>query len=346
MNQLSAVMALKVRGRHYADNIGRCDILFASFRHFKLQSLFSEVLIVIPGAEESYIREYAQAWNDFPVRFIVEDEYLEKFKVFSRVHEVRAWHRQQIIKLFCAGLVKSDFFMVLDPDVFAVKPFAYSDVIVDQRAIVETDRREWHKDWWLSSADLLGVEPNLDRIGIGVTPAILSSAACRELCAYITERHGKLWYEVLLSRYMTQWTEYTLYQLFLEHSGQFDKYHVNPAEAGLERRLHSPAPWGVWHAGDYEKLNWAELFSGKNPGLLTVVQSNVGVTPQTIVADLARYMPVPIQSYTRSSSKAERVQEVYGAVVRRLMQALQTHAPAPVKALYRVSLQKLLERRP
>lgn len=345
MDQLSAVMALKVRGRHYADNIGRCDILFSSFRHFGLRPLFSEILIVIPGAEADYIRKYAAAWSDFPLRFIVEDEYLEKFKDFSRIHEVRNWHRQQIIKLFCAELVKSDFFLVLDPDVFAVKPFGYADVVVGQRAIVETDRREWHKDWYEASGELLGVEPNLERQGMGVTPAILSAAVCRELCAYIAKRHDKLWYEVLLSRYMTQWTEYTLYQLFLDHTGQFDRYHVTPEGAGLTRRLHSPAPWGVWYAADYPKLDLAELFSAKNPGLLSVVQSNVGVSPQTIARDFAPYLPIAIQPYERISSRREKVREFYGAVLRRVMRTLQTKAPAPVRALYRLSLGKVLQRR-
>ena len=32
MTQISAILPIKTRGRHYADNIGRCDILFASLR--------------------------------------------------------------------------------------------------------------------------------------------------------------------------------------------------------------------------------------------------------------------------------------------------------------------------
>jgi Family of unknown function (DUF6492) len=345
VNQLCAIMALKVRGRHYPDNIGRCDILFESFRKFGIRGLLSEILIVIPGDEEAYIKRYARAWNDFPIRFVIEDDYLQMFKSFSRLHEVRGWHRQQIIKLFCAELVQSEFFLVLDPDVFAVKPIRYEDLIVDGRAIFETDRREWHADWWRDSAELLGVDPHLERPGMGVTPAILSSAGCRGLTRYITERHGREWYGVLLSRYMTQWTEYTLYNLYLEHTGQFDKYHVHPATAGLVTRLHSPAPWGVWTAKDYPALDFQALFSSQNPGLFTVVQSNVGVTPQRVAKDLTGYLAVRVQEYERPSTSLDRLKETYGAVVRRAMQFAERRAPAPVKALYRASFKKLLERR-
>lgn len=324
MSSLSAIMALKIKGRHYADNIGRCDILFDSFRHFGLRSLFSEWLIVIPGAERDTIERHARAWEDFPIRFVIEDEYLDVFKRFSKLHEVRNWHRQQIIKLFCADLVQNEYFLVLDPDIFAVKPVRYDDVVVGGRALVEADRREWHADWWRDSATLLGVEPHLDRAGMGVTPAILSRDACRGLTRYIAERHGRSWHEVLLSRYMTQWTEYTLYHLFLEHTGQFDKYHATPQEAGLPQRLHSPAPWGVWKNGDYERLDFATLFSAENPGLFTVVQSNVGVTPQRIAADLAPYVPVTVQDYERESpSLMERGKELYGAAMRRGLKLLQ-----------------------
>jgi hypothetical protein len=334
MSRLSAIMALKVRGRHYADNIGRCDVMFESFRHFGLRPLISEWLIVIPGSEEDYIRRYARAWSDFPIRFVVEDEYLAIFKRFSKLHEVRGWHRQQIIKLFCAELVKDDYFLVLDPDVFAVKPMRYEELVVGGRAVVEEDRREWHADWWNSSAELLGVEPRLDRIGMGVTPAILSRDVCKALTAHIEQRHGRSWHEVLLSSYMTQWTEYTLYHLFAEHSGLFDRYHVYPSAAGVSQRLHSPAPWGVWKAGDYERLDVAELFSAKNPGLFSVVQSNVGVTPQRVAKDFAPYLPLRIQNYERETpSFEERFKEFYGATLRRAMMLARSAVPAPLKAL-------------
>jgi hypothetical protein len=236
--------------------------------------------------------------------------------------------------LFCAELVQNAYFLVLDPDVFAVKPMRYEDLVLGGRAIVEEDRREWHADWWTSSAELLGVEPHLERTGMGVTPAILSREICKGLTAHIERQHGKSWHEVLLSSYMTQWTEYTLYHLFAENSGSFDRYHSYPSAEGVRQRLHSPAPWGVWKPGDYERLDFGALFSAKNPGLFSVVQSNVGVTPQRIEKDLGPYVPVRVQSYERETpSLEERLKELYGATLRRAMMLARTSVPDSLKAL-------------
>ena len=44
---LSAVMPVKLSGRHYGNNVGYCDTLFSSFRCFGLGEVFAEFLIVV-----------------------------------------------------------------------------------------------------------------------------------------------------------------------------------------------------------------------------------------------------------------------------------------------------------
>ncbi len=323
MSKLSAIMALKITGRHYPDNIGRCDILFSSLRHFGIASLLSEFLIVVPRAEEEAIRRYARAWSDFPIRLVVEDEYLALFKKFNKLHEVRPWHRQQIIKLFCANLVTNPYFLVVDPDIFAVRAFGYDDVIPGGKALLQPESRDVHKAWWLSSAELLGVEPQLDRPGLGVTPAILSRDACKGLMEHLETRHGRVWYEVLLSRYAIDWTEYTLYGLYLESSGRLHEFHVWPDDH-TKVRLHSTV--NVWSDDDFETVDFAALFRLDNPGLFAVVQSNTGVTPHRISQAIRPYFSVSIQDYERSNSVREKILELYGAGVRKTMQLLRVRS--------------------
>jgi hypothetical protein len=317
MGTLSAIMALKIRGRHYPDNVGRCDILFESFRHFGLTRLFSEFLIVVPRSEEAQIRSYSHAWADFPIQLVVEDDYLALFKKFNKLHEVRPWHRQQIIKLFCANLVGNTYFLIVDPDMFAVHGFSYDDVMPGGKALLEPESREVHKSWWLDSAALLGVEPHLERMGVGVTPAILSREACKGLIEHLEKRHGRVWYEVLLSRYTINWTEYTLYALHLESSGRLDDFHVWP-QPEAKVRLHSAV--NVWSDDDFEKVDIAALFGSQNPGLFAVIQSNSGVAPQHIAKALRPYLNISIQNYERSNSVREKMMELYGAGVRKAMQ--------------------------
>jgi Family of unknown function (DUF6492) len=323
MGMLSGVMALKITGRHYPDNIGRCDILFESLRHFGLAHLFSEFLIVVPRAEEAKIRNYARAWSDFPLELVVEDEYLALFKKFNKLHEVRPWHRQQIIKLFCASLVANPYFLVVDPDLFAVRGFRYDDVMPGGKALLQPESREVHKQWWLDSAELLGVEAHLERTGMGVTPAILSKEACRGLTEHLEKRHGRVWYEVLLSRYAVDWTEYTLYALYLESSGRLDDLHVWP-KAGARVSLHSII--NVWSDDDFDKVDLAALFGPENPGVFAVIQSNTGVTPQRIATAIRPYLNTSIQNYERSNSVREKVMELYGAGIRKTMRLLRVRA--------------------
>ncbi len=312
-------MALKIRGRHYPDNIGRCDILFESLRHFGLAHLFSEFLIVVPAAEEAMIRAYARAWSDFPIQLVIEDEYLALFRRFNKAHEIRPWHRQQIIKLFCANLVANPYFLVVDPDLFAVRGFSFDDVMPGGKALLQPESRDVHRGWWLDSAELLGVEPHLERMGIGVTPAILSRDACKGLLKQLEKRHARVWYEVLLSRYTVNWTEYTLYALYLESSNRLHEFHAWP-EPDAKVRLHSAV--NVWSDDDFEAVDFAALFGPDNPGVFAIVQSNTGVRPQRIAEAIRPYFNVSVQDYERSNSMRERMTELYGAGIRKTMQLL------------------------
>ena len=65
MTKISAILPIKTRGRHYADNIGRCDILFSSLRHFTTPETFERFVLIVPHDEVEAVRGYAKAWSDF-----------------------------------------------------------------------------------------------------------------------------------------------------------------------------------------------------------------------------------------------------------------------------------------
>jgi Family of unknown function (DUF6492) len=317
--RISAIMALKIKGRHYPHNIGRCDILFQSLRQFMDKELISEFLIIIPAEEEDEIRRHAENWKDFPIRLIREDKYLEKFKEFSKWYEVRPWHRQQIIKLFCAELVVNDYFIIFDPDMFATRSFGYNDLIVDGKALIQTEPKSDHIDWWESSAKVLGLPVLLNTPGLCVTPEILSKHACQELTRYISAKHQKTWNEVLLSMYTINWTEYTLYWSYLEANGKLENYHVFlPRLGGL--KVHSEQ--NIWLKNEYENFDFKRLFSEQNRGLFCTIQSNTSVTPQAIAKAIKPWLPVQLQKYKIEIDRLSKVKEFLGAVIRKAMQKL------------------------
>ena len=314
---ISAVLPLKTRGRHYAENIARCDILFSSLRRFTRPELFDKILIVVPHDEFADAQRYAKAWDDFPVVVIDESAHFGAFAEFSAPHQIRPWHRQQIIKLGAAALIDTEYFLVLDPDVFALRAFDESVLIPGGRALTHYQPRVREDYYWKASAELLGVDPHLDRDALWWTPTLLSATLCRALHRRLETQYGEDWMRVLLARYMVDWTEYTLYWLNAEREGLLDAYHVRPAPGTPE--LH--ADESVWFSGaggdGLDAWDADRHMGDAGSGLFAVIQSNTRIPPETVARKLSPYMPITLQPYERHRSLRLKLVETYSAVVRR-----------------------------
>ena len=323
MPKLSAILPVKTKGRHYADNIARCDILFSSLRHFTSPSTFDKILVIVPHDEFEDAKGYAKAWSDFPVEVIDESVHMTAFKDFMQPHQVRPWHRQQLIKLYTPALIDTEYFMVFDPDVFATHPFDADTLLPGGRALTYLQPRMREPHLWRPSAGLLQQDPHLDRDGVWWTPTILSSTLCRNLHRRIEELYPQQdWIRTLLSNYMIDWTEYTLYWLNAEREGLLDQYHV-VAQPG-QRSMH--ASESVWYAGkDGKNLDeWQadHHFAPEADGLFAVVQSNTFIPPARVVEKLRPYFPITIQPYERHESLSLKARELYSAGIRRVLKTL------------------------
>ena len=152
----------------------------------------------------------------------------------------RDWYVQQLIKLAAVAAVDTEFALVLDADVVAVRPVADSDLVVGGRALRPRAPVETHPRWVAQAAETLGVEP-LD-YSASVTPSVLAREAVRLLARYAERSvRARRWRMRALSlvpgirrplsswrgRLLTAlpWTEYQLYDTFLVRSGHFDRFH-------------------------------------------------------------------------------------------------------------------------
>jgi hypothetical protein len=317
--KISAILPLKMTGRHYADNVARCDILFSSLRAFTSPDIFDRFLIIVPHDEVEAATRYAKAWSDFPVEVIDESEHFGVFKEFSARHQVRNWHRQQIIKLYASELIDTEYFLVFDPDCFATRPFTLDTLLPGGKALTYEQPREREARYWKDSSSLLDQDPRMDEDGIWMTPATLSRTVCRSLHARLEELHGTNWMKVLLSNYMIDWTEYTLYWLNAERTGLDKEFHTLPPP-GIPP-LHNDE--SIWFAGKHGEAltNWdaASQFTSENGGIFSVIQSNTGLDIPAIVAKLQPFMPITIQPYDRQLSKTLKAKELYSAIARRLL---------------------------
>ena len=315
MTKISAILPLKTRGRHYADNIGRCDILFSSLRHFTTPDTFARFVLVVPHDEIEAVKGYARAWSDFPIEIVDESEHFAIFNEFSQRHQIRGWHRQQIIKLYAPALVDTEYFLVFDPDCFATHPFTAETLIIDGKALTHYLPRTTEERFWLASAQLLDVDPHLERDGLWWTPTILSRTICLHLQQRLAEQYKTDWRRVLLSHYTLDWTEYTLYWLNGEREGLLEQYHARPGPG--QRTLH--AAQSVWYVDMMKDWDAKHHFALESDGLFAVVQSNTYISPRQVVEKLSPYFPVTLQPYKRDRAFALRVAELYSAVVRRVL---------------------------
>jgi len=316
---ISAILPLKISGRHYAENLNRCDLLFGTLRHFHLARVFSEIIVVVPGDELELIGRHAQAWSDLPISILAEESFLSVFQQYNKVHQVRPWHRQQIIKLFGANLVKTPFYLTLDPDVLALRQFSYRDLVVGGRALLEPEARSVHADWWHASASLLGVDARLERPGMSVTPALLSRDICLALMERLAARHGTDWFRVLLQNYAINWTEYTLYFLMAESSGLLHLLHRVP-EPGAPRLL---ASYQIWSKSDFDEARLASLFATPQRDFFSVIQSNTGVSATEIASLIRPYLDVNLRpGTTMAAEPGAKSRELAGAAIRKVIGSL------------------------
>lgn len=315
--KISAVLPLKMSGRHYADNVARCDILFSSLRAFTTPDVFDRILIVVPHDEVDAARRYAKAWQDFPVEIVDESIPFKVFADYSARHQIRNWHRQQIIKLCASELIQTEYFLVFDPDVFATRPFTIDTLIPGGKALTHFEPRSREDDFWKASSVVLKQDPHLERDGIWWTPAILSSTLCRSLHRRLEEIYGIEWMRVLLERYTINWTEYTLYWLNAEREGLIEQFHTPPAPGATT--MHTEE--SIWTVGKDGKAldRWDadKYFSPEGRGLFAVIQSNTGLDIPAIVKKLSPYFPIVIQPYERHRSLRLKIAELYSAAARR-----------------------------
>jgi hypothetical protein len=288
---LSALLPLKVSGRHYGENLARLDILFSSLEHYAAPGLLDELLIVARADELDVIGGHLSRWTGLPLRIVVEDEHFPAFRRYTRPWQIRPWQRQQIIKLNAPALTASPFVLTLDPDVLAVKPIARELLLPDGLALLEPEARSVHRRWWRDSADLLSVEPRLERPGMNVSPALLSTAILGEVQRRLEAVGGRPWMEILLTSYC-DWTEYTLYLLAGERAAILDRYHLWADDPRAPAHLHTHPAVSIWDSAAASPARLERLFSSRDPGLFAVIQSSSRLPPSQVAAVAESHFPV------------------------------------------------------
>ncbi len=258
--RVDAVLPLAAR------DLDRAQLLFRSLERFfePLGTLW----VVVPDAERGEI--------EVPFGEVVRDS--ELVPELGEVEGVHGWHVQQLVKLAVAEGVETPFYLTLDADVFCVRPTRYEDLVRDGRALAQITPPH-HPEWNDDAERVLGL-PRSGRQH-GVTPALLSRDGVLALQRHLAASAGEPWRLHLLRS--LPWTEYSLYNTFLEGTGRWDDLHVNGGESALYGN-------SVWIHGQWDDWKAADSFDGAAPFFFSVVQSATRVPPHAVWERVSPYL--------------------------------------------------------
>jgi hypothetical protein len=159
--------------------------------------------------------------------FIDEEELQPKY-------EGKNWYYQQILKLKIANFIKTKYYLILDIDMYLIKPLCFDDMFYENK-IIYTHEKFPHNNppgytntsWWENSAKLLNynVEKLFDRNDLmGVTPQLLLTCVVKDILLLMESKYGVNWEITLIDK---SFTEFTLYWIFLIQNNMEQYYTTN-----------------------------------------------------------------------------------------------------------------------
>ncbi len=268
--RLTCVLPCKlVWGRNQGNDI-RLGLLLKSFATFWVGP-FPDFWIVAPDEDLDRLASVVAPYDG--VRLIGEDAY---FPGLTR-SPASGWFKQQIVKLGFHQFSPAELFLCLDCDMFLCRATSVDDLIVNGKALTSWEAKKARVDWYGSAARLLDCPIRWDTPGLSVTPELLS----REICAALERRlaetlrpgPGETAFHALLRE--IDWTEFTLYSTFAEHTGMLAGKHLTPLEMFGMNPLRGNSVWFKEHV---EAWNPVEIARDPKEGRFTVCQSNT-LTP-------------------------------------------------------------------
>lgn len=214
-------------------------------------------------------------------------------------YNTEGWYIQQLIKLAMAEIVETDYYLTLDADVVCLRQVGYNDLIQNGKAITNTTKEDQHGEWYEDAERIL----KMSRSGLthGVTPAIFNREAVIELQKYLAKdvhaifkiiscffpsnsllhNIARTWRSFLIRN--TPWTEYSLYNTFLEAMKLFDKYHIYKGTDAIYDRSSS-----VWLNEHIRDWNIDKFF--KSDAYFLVFQSTLHIPIEDLWEKIGDYL--------------------------------------------------------
>lgn len=183
--------------------------------------------IICPDSDISVIKKYTNKYSHIPFKFIPEETLLH-----SNVKNIEGWFKQQLIKLNVYSIIKTEYYLTVDSDLYLNQPLKYKDLFHGNK--LKYSFEPWQEfnnkyystnsNWWKGSCNILNynIENLYDKTDLmGVTPQIMVTKKVEDLIEYIKNIYGEEWQKIITDM---KFTEYTLYWIFLIQNNNTNLY--------------------------------------------------------------------------------------------------------------------------
>lgn len=279
MNKISFVLPLKIHANKFGSDLERVSkvLLPSILKNFDIGRI-EKFLVIVPENEQAEVaeklKEFAApltlsvlpeeellatvpGWKTHLLAFRLlwrfknidtahnEGKFFRYLKLADGWNNLNGWRRQQLLKLLAARMVSTPYYMTLDSDLCLTCPADMTTLLPEGKALVELEPAYEHPEWWMGSAEILDTPfvYQKDEAVMGVTPELLSTRVAVQLIDHLASVARKRGYLTLFEYLSTnrQWTEYSLYWLFLSEFYEKNDFY---AEENGTYSMHSPH--NVW----------------------------------------------------------------------------------------------------
>jgi len=216
MNKFSIIMPLKIN--HLNSFKIFCEISLPLYEKFLNCDDIDYFYIICPLNDVATLTKYTRLYPRIPFKFINENLLLN-----NNISDAEGWYKQQLIKLSISLILETEYYLVVDSDMYLNQPFGYGDLFYDGK--IKYTFEPWQElnnedystnsNWWKQSCDVLNFDVrhlHNKKFLMGVTPQLLITDKVKELIDHLIYLYDRGWQKTL---YEMKFTEYTLYWIYL-----------------------------------------------------------------------------------------------------------------------------------
>lgn len=206
------------------------EISLPLYNKFLETEYLDSFYIICPAIDIKILSKYTDKYPHIPFKFIKED-----YIIHENITEINGWLKQQIIKIAIASIITTQYYLIVDSDMYLNQTLRYEDLFQDGKVkysyepYQELNNKYYstNSEWWKNSSKIVDYPLNKlfeDKYLMGVTPQVFITDKVKQIIKYLIFKYGQDWQKIICEM---KFTEYTLYWLFMLQNNQTNLYTID-----------------------------------------------------------------------------------------------------------------------